>query len=152
MIGLLYRLSDRLRFRILRHLENPRMALGHRGEDLAHRFLQHQGFTVVARNYRPRSVHGEIDLVAWDGDWLVFVEVKSRSVTDFGEPDRAVDHDKRASLIRSATEYLRRAGVGWEKVRFDIVNVILSDPPSVTLVKDAFHPGRRYYNTEPLTS
>lgn len=142
MFEFLYRLSDVLRHRARQRVETGSAATGRLGEDLAHRLLREQGFTVVARNFRPRGGHGEIDLIAWHGDTLVFVEVKSRSVADFGEPDRAVDRDKRASLVRSGGEYARRAGVPWDKVRFDIVNVILSAPPSVTRVEDAFRPGQ----------
>ena len=100
--------------------------------------MQQQGLAVVARNYRTRSGSGEIDIVAWDHESLVFVEVKSRKTSEFGPPDRAVDQEKRASLVRSAREYAHRAGVPWDRVRFDIINVVFSDPPSVTRIEDAF--------------
>jgi putative endonuclease len=121
---------------------SPALASGRRGEDLAHRFLQKRGLRVVARNYRPRSGPGEIDLVAWDGGTLAFVEVKSRRSEEYGTPDRAVDRDKEDTLVRAAREYTRRAGVEWEKVRFDIVNVVFTDPPSVSHTRDAFGSGR----------
>src|SRR5450432_3006906 len=59
------------------------------GEDLAHRFLRRQGYTVVARNYRSGSGAGEIDIVAFDKQDLVFIEVKTRASDEFGSPDRA---------------------------------------------------------------
>lgn len=93
---------------------------------------------MVARNYRSRSGAGEIDLIARDGDALVFVEVKSRRSEEFGAPDRAVDQEKREALVRTAREYARRAGVEWRKVRFDIVSVVYTDPPSVSHTRDAF--------------
>ncbi len=138
MFRYFFRLFDPLRDLGRRRSLDPGIASGFRAEDLAHRFLQKRGYTVVARNYRPRSEHGEIDLIAWDRCTLVFIEVKSRSTEEFGVPDRAVDYEKRETLIRTAREYTRRAGVPWNQVRFDIVNVTLTDPPFVSHSKDAF--------------
>lgn len=140
MIQPLLRLADALRHRVRRHLWAAKPATGRRGEDLAHRLLRREGLTVVARNYRPLSRSGEIDLVAWDRDTLVFVEVKSRQSDEFGTPDRAVDREKRELLVRGAREYARRAGVPWDRVRFDVVSVVFFDPPSVTRIEDAFRP------------
>ena len=138
MLGLVYRLGDAVRHSRRKKLWNADQAAGRRGEDLAHRFLQNRGMRVVARNYRPRSGAGELDIVAWDGDTLVFVEVKSRTTEEFGSPDRAVDEAKRERLLRAARDYVRRAGVDWRRVRFDIVNVVLTHPPAVTLLRDVF--------------
>jgi putative endonuclease len=132
VIQLLYRAFDALRRRTFP--DNH----GRMGEDLAHRYLRRRGCTVVARNYRPRSGPGEIDLIAWHGQRLVFVEVKTRSSAEFGTPDRAVDADKRAALERAAHEYARRANVSWEKTRFDIVSVVLERPVRVDWMRDAF--------------
>ena len=140
MIRSLLDLSDWLRHRARERVWSLELASGRRGEDLAHRFLQQRGFRVVARNYRARSGPGEIDLVAWDGDALAFVEVKARRTEEFGTPDRAVDHEKRLALLRAAREYARRTRVEWERVRFDIVNVIFSDPPALSHIRDAFPP------------
>jgi putative endonuclease len=138
MVSLIYRLADLLRHRARRRQWDRDLASGRRGEDLAHRFLRKRGFTIVARNYRSPAGTGEIDLVAWDRDTLVFAEVKSRSSADFGTPDRAVDREKEGNLIRVARDYARRAGVEWERVRFDIINVLLTNPPQIDLVRDAF--------------
>ncbi|MBZ5622564.1 MAG: YraN family protein [Acidobacteriia bacterium] len=108
------------------------------GEDLAHRYLRGHGCTVVARNYRTRSGSGEIDLVAWHGKTLVFVEVKTRASTEFGEPDRAVDAEKQANLERAARDYARRANIDREKTRFDIVSVVLGRPPRIEWIQGAF--------------
>lgn len=143
MISLLYRLADSARRRRRARVSTAEQAHGRRGEDLAHRFLRRQGLTIVARNYRPRSGNGELDIVAWERETLVFVEVKARSSVDFGSPDRAVGFDKEKDLRRAAADYLRRAGAAWEQARFDIVNVILTDPPEIQWLRDAFRVSRK---------
>ena len=143
MLSLLYRLADRLRHRARRRRINPDLAAGRRGEDLAHRFLRRQGFTVVARNFRPRSAGaGEVDLIGWERERLVFVEVKSRATDDYGMPERAVDPEKQGYIERAAREYSRRAQVDWGLVRFDIVSVLMTRPPKIDLLRDAFGPQR----------
>jgi len=135
VIRYLYRAADALRRRTFS--ENH----GRVGEDLAHRYLREHGCTIVARNYRARAGHGEIDLIAWHGGQLVFVEVKSRSTAEFGAPDAAVDAAKRVALERTAREYARRANIEWERTRFDIVSILLSRRVQIEWIVDAF--GRR---------
>ena len=132
MIGLIYRAADAIRRRYLK--DNH----GRVGEDLAHRHLRRGGCTIVARNYQPRSGGGEVDLVAWQGGTLVFVEVKTRASVEFGEPERAVDGEKQQRLRRAARDYARRAGVEWGRVRFDIVSIVLSKPVRIEWIRDAF--------------
>ena len=132
MIGLLYRAADAVRRR--RMLDDH----GRIGEDYAHRYLRARGCTVVARNYRTRSGSGEIDIVAWHGKTLAFVEVKTRSTAEFGEPESAVDEEKRIKLRYAARDYARRAGVEWERTRFDIVSVALGKKPRIEWMRDAF--------------
>jgi putative endonuclease len=136
MLGKLYEFADLLRDQARRRNLTEDHALGRRGEDIAQRFLQRAGIVIVDRNYRMLSGAGEMDLVGWEGDTLVFVEVKSRTTEEFGAPDRAIGREKQSSLIRAAREYARRAEVRWEKVRFDIVNVVFSTPPAVTHFRD----------------
>lgn len=125
MIGALL---DRLRDRRLRDT-------GRRGEDLAHRFLQAQGFTIVARNYRLPSGDAEADLVAWEGDELVIVEVKTRATDAYGPPERAISPEKKRHIARLARSFARKAGADGSKVRCDVVSVVLSDPPRVELFR-----------------
>ena len=132
MIGLLYRAAGVVRRRFCAHDR------GRVGEDLAHRYLRRRGCTVVARNFRARSGAGEIDLVAWHGGALVFVEVKTRSSEDYGAPEAAVDLEKRLAIQRAAREYSRRSGIEWDKTRFDIVSVVLFQPVRIELLRDAF--------------
>ena len=122
-------LSDWLRHAGRRRRWSADLASGRRGEDLAHRFLRRHGFTIVARNYRLASGDAEVDLIAWEGDSLVFVEVKSRQSSEYGPPDRAIGEEKQAHLFRVAREYSRKTGAAWDQVRFDVVTVILSKPP-----------------------
>jgi len=131
-MGLLYRAADALRRRLLGE------DYGRVGEDLAYRYLRRHGCTIVARNYKPRTGAGEVDVVAWHGGTLVFVEVKTRTRSDYGPPDRAVDGEKRERLQRGARDYARRAGVEWGRTRFDIVSVMLTEPVRVEWNRDAF--------------
>ena len=96
---------------------------------------------MVARNYRP-GADSEIDIVARDGDALVFVEVKSRTTADFGSPDRAVDPEKQRHIVRAARAFIARSGDDWSRVRFDVVSVVFSDPPAIAHHRDAFFIGR----------
>lgn len=135
---MIYEIADALRYRARKDRWAQDQATGRRGEDLAHRFLQRAGLVIVARNYRMASGAGEIDLVGWENDRLVFVEVKTRHTDEYGAPDRAVGREKRQSLMRAARDFARHAEVSWEKVRFDVVNVLLSAPPKVTHFRDTF--------------
>ncbi len=138
MILRVLRAFDRLRQAARRRSWKAGHALGRQGEDYAHRLLQEQGYVVVARNYRLPDGRGEIDLVAWEGDTLVFVEVKSRQSDEFGLPERAIGTDKRLHLARAARRYARKAGIPWERVRFDVVSIIFDNPPRAELQRDAF--------------
>src|SRR5579884_2200090 len=136
MPGILYQIADGLRHHARKRHMTTDHALGRRGEDIAHRHLQRAGIVVVARNYRRSTGNGEIDLVGWDGDTLVFVEVKSRQTDEYGAPDRAIGREKWSNIIRAARDYARHAEVPWEKVRFDIVNIVFGTPPVVTHYRD----------------
>jgi putative endonuclease len=130
--------SDWLRHRARSRRWNPDRVLGRRGEDLAHRYLRRHGYVIVARNYRTPSFTGEADLVAWDEDALVFVEVKSRKSAEFGEPDRAVDAEKRERIVRAALDYTRRAQVPWDCVRFDVIGIVFEPEYRIMLNRGAF--------------
>jgi putative endonuclease len=132
VISLLYRAADALRRRAAPGDH------GRIGEDLAHRYLRRRGCIVVARNYRPRSGAGEIDLVAWFGETLRFVEVKTRASSEFGEPDLAVDAAKRQHLVFAAYDYVRRTGVERDRTRFDVVSIVLEKPLRLEWIQDAF--------------
>jgi putative endonuclease len=114
------------------------LAAGRRGEDLAHRFLRREGFVIVARNYRLSSGEAEADLIAREGEDLVIVEVKTRGSGEYGAPERAVNPEKQRHLIRVAREYARKTETPWEQVRFDVVSIVMEEPPTITLLRGAF--------------
>jgi len=138
MLRPFYRFADVLRQHGQQRSLSPDQALGAKGEDIAHRFLQSRGLVVVARNYRMSSGAGEVDLIGWEREKLVFVEVKSRQTDEHGSPDRAIGPEKQRSVIRAAREYARHAGVSWDRVRFDVVTVVFTAPPQVQHFRDAF--------------
>ncbi len=139
---LLWKLSDRARqAREARTLEAD-AALGRRGEDVAHRYLQKAGYAVVTRNYRA-GADSEIDIVARKGDLVVFVEVKSRSSALYGAPERAMDADKHKNIVRGARAYATRGAIDWSQVRFDVISVVFTKPPSILHQQDAFFPSRK---------
>lgn len=143
MIAKLYEFADLLRHHGRKRHMTDDHALGRRGEDLAQRFLQRAGIVIVDRNYRMASGGGEVDLIGWEADTLVFVEVKSRTTGEYGAPDRAIGLQKQSSLLRAAREYARHAEVPWERVRFDVVNVVFSTPLAVTHFRDVLLGGRK---------
>jgi putative endonuclease len=117
----------------------PKPTLGQRGEAAAARYLRRLGYTIVASGQRMRR--GEIDLVAVDGRTLVFVEVKTRTSDQAGQPAEAVDEAKQRRLTRLALAYLRRHDLLDCPVRFDVVAVTWPDrqrSPQIEHFKAAF--------------
>jgi putative endonuclease len=116
----------------------PHLLLGRLGERIACRYLLRLGFDVLARRYQARR--GEIDIVALEGDTLVFVEVKTRASTTFGEPWEFVDWEKRQRLQSAADEFIAMYDLGRYTYRFDIVSVVAPGSPAeaVSLLRNAF--------------
>jgi putative endonuclease len=112
-------------------------ALGTKGEDLAVRFLQKKGYRIVKRNYK--TPVGEIDIIAKDGDTIVFIEVKTRTDISFGYPFEAVNNRKRQKLKNLALLYLKRQGKE-SPVRFDVLSIFCMDDgkKDIEHIKDAF--------------
>ncbi len=113
-----------------------RQKLGRTGERLASKHLEKAGYQIIERNYRTRS--GEIDLIAMDGEILVFIEVKTRSSNRFGDPLEAVTPAKCRQIARVALEYLSRGGYRGCPARFDVVAVLTGPPDRVEVVRNAF--------------
>jgi putative endonuclease len=112
--------------------------LGNKGEQTAARYLRAQGFRVITRGYR--TERGEIDLIARDGDALVFVEVKTRRA---GEPAEAVTLSKQRRLALAGIEFAKRHGLLGHRARFDVVAIVWADdarPPTIEHFRHAFEP------------
>jgi putative endonuclease len=109
--------------------------LGKTAEDLAAAYLAANGFTVLARNWR--SSLGEIDIVARDGDTLVFIEVKARLSVRCGRPEEAVTRSKQERLRTLAISYINATGHSAPTYRFDVLALNLREN-EVSLIKDAF--------------
>jgi len=119
-------------------MTNERISLGQKGEKLAASLLKKEGYRILEYNYRGRL--GEIDLIAEDGDCLVFVEVKTRCNIAFGHPLESIDRRKQRQLIKVAREYLAEKGEEERFCRFDAVSVLHcgGQQPRMELVQDAF--------------
>lgn len=116
------------------------------GEEIARRELERAGYSVLERNFRAR--HGEIDLIARQGDVLVMVEVKTRDSARFGEAEEAVDAAKARHIAQAATEYLRRHPEFAElPVRLDVVAITLNgeEEAQVRLYPNALDLGDYYF-------
>jgi putative endonuclease len=114
-----------------------RQQLGQLGETLAIEELERRGYAIVARRYRTR--YGEIDIVAQDGDTLVFVEVKARATAEFGTAAEAVTRRKQLRLIAMARDYLARWSVPNRPCRFDVVAIDEAETcPRITVYAHAF--------------
>jgi putative endonuclease len=121
-------------------------SLGKLGEDYAAAYLDQLGYRLVAanftlpvgRNLRGAVVKAEIDLVAYDGDMLCFIEVKTRASDWFAPPEVNVDLRKRRQITRAARVYRQMLGIEDEPHRYDVVTVILSDDttPQIELLRN----------------
>jgi putative endonuclease len=120
--------------------------IGGWGEDLAVSKLRALGYRILGTRVHV-DARSEIDIVARDGEVLVFAEVKTRASEEFGTPAEAVDRRKRHRLSRAAVRYLRSRRLNSPFIRFDIVEVIGSDgvdEPEIRHIPDAFSLDRRY--------
>ncbi len=114
--------------------------LGQEGEQLARTYLERKGYRIIVSNWR----HGraEIDLITTYDNILVFVEVKTRSSSQFGQPDEFVGPKKEQQLAKAACAYMEQVRYQGE-IRFDVVAVLLPPqaPAEVNHIQDAFFPG-----------
>jgi putative endonuclease len=102
------------------------LATGMEGEDAAFFYLRRAGYTVVARRWSSGDLPGDVDLIAWQGPMLCFVEVKSRTAHDAAPAEIAVDSHKRNTLRRLARAYVRQLSQeNVPPVRFDVLSVYL---------------------------
>lgn len=112
---------------------------GKEGEELAAKYLQEHGFGILERNFR--SQQGEIDIIARDGEFLVFIEVKNYSFRSYGSPVGAVGRDKRKSIIHAAETYLYKNKIKDVYCRFDVIAIFskYNGQRIIEHYKDAFY-------------
>jgi putative endonuclease len=116
---------------------NDRKSLGKQGEEIAASYLKGLKYRVVEKNYRCRC--GEIDIVALDGNTLVFIEVKTRRTASYGPPQLAVTPFKQRQISKAALTYLAKNRQTEMNARFDVISIILRNERSVLdHIKDAF--------------
>jgi putative endonuclease len=117
----------------------PHLELGLHGEEAAFFYLRRLGFTVVARRWRSHRYAGDLDLVAWEGGTLCFVEVKTRSSHDVAAAEAAVDEHKHKTLRRIARHYLRQIRPE-PPARFDVLSIYFENgqPGEFQLIRAAF--------------
>jgi putative endonuclease len=116
---------DKIKALLSRKVQAEHLRRGVLGELAAKKFLRRAGLKFLTANFR--SDRGEIDLIFRDADCLVFTEVKTRSSEDWIRPAAAVNIERRRRLSRCALDYLRLLKNPAVKIRFDIVEVLLSD-------------------------
>ncbi|MDO8684016.1 MAG: YraN family protein [Armatimonadota bacterium] len=112
--------------------------LGQKAESIASERLRRMGYRQVENNFRCR--YGEIDIIAWDGDCLVFVEVRGRASAEYGTPAESVAKKKQSHLFLAAQTYLSEKQLNDTDCRFDVVEVVFAagSSPSVQVIKGAF--------------
>lgn len=116
-----------------------RQQIGRQGEDLAAAYLEQHGMTIIERNFR--AGHGEIDIIARDGEALVFVEVKTTRAQSFGEPEIWVDENKQRLMSQTTDAYFFKKGIEEADCRFDVVAVTLTGAaPVIRHLPNAFWP------------
>ncbi len=112
--------------------------IGNKGENLAVEYLEAKGYTVLATNFR--SGKNEVDIIAQHGDIIVFVEVKTRTSSVFGEPFHAVSRDKQRRTIAAANAYMEKHEVMLE-ARFDIISIVINqDRHRIDHLEEAYYP------------
>lgn len=113
--------------------------LGTRGEDAAAAYLERSGLTLLERNWKCRS--GEADIIAIDGEALVFIEVKTRNGESKGTPEDAVSPAKQQRYARIAKTYIEKAGISEPRIRFDVIAIrpIGEDRALLRHHRDAFY-------------
>lgn len=116
--------------------EAEHLKAGRWGEKQAESFLKKSGYKILGRRVRCGK-HDEIDLIARSSDMLVFVEVKTRKNEVYGRPAAAVNRDKRKKLSRAAVAFLQKRKLRPPYIRFDIVEVVGSEP-EIRHIENAF--------------
>ena len=111
--------------------------LGRRGEEVAFRFLKKKGYRIIEKNYVCKM--GEMDIIAREKDTFAFIEVNTRTSTEFGPPQLAVTEFKQRQLSKVALNFLKEKNIEDMKARFDVVAILLApEGEEIELIRDAF--------------
>lgn len=110
--------------------------LGKKGEALAYYYLKNKGYKIIAKNYK--NFLGEIDIIAKDKDYIVFVEVKTRMSRAFGDPLEAIDETKQFKIRQVATMYLKERRLLEVNCRFDVLAVLGDNIDDIRHIENAF--------------
>lgn len=104
--------------------KNYNKRIGTYGEDEAVKYLEKKGFAIIARNFITKN--GEIDIIAKDKDEYVFVEVKTRTSKNYGNPIDAVDLNKKKHIIKASKYFIYKYNLGNKYIRFDVIEVYIN--------------------------
>lgn len=116
---------------------NTKTEIGKKGEEMAVAYLRKRGFKIIATNWRFH--HLEIDIVAQDGDEIVFVEVKTRTSSAFGHPEEAISKQKISRILNAAEAYIEEHDIN-QDARFDVMAILMPyhAAPELEYFEDAF--------------
>ncbi len=106
---------------------------GKAAEDLAASFLKSKKYEILDRNFKTKF--GEIDIIARDGNCIVFIEVRSKSYSFFGRPEETVNKEKIKKIIKTAQFYIQTKNPSFSEVRFDIISILHNN---ISHIKNAF--------------
>ena len=117
---------------------NKQQKFGRRGEAYAVFLLEQNSYIILERNFQTKF--GEIDIIAKDGNTIVFIEVKARRTKNFGNPKYAVNKKKQKKISMAALYYLKTTNQTNVKARFDVVSIISESTanPQIEIIKNAF--------------
>ena len=127
--------------RFLKSTRGTRQQFGNKGEAEAARYLEGLGYKIL--HWQLRGRYGELDLVALDGETIVFIEVKTRASTAAGHPTESITSAKQGKITRSALAFLKKHRWLNRKARFDVVSIIWpkdGQPPEIQHYINAFEP------------
>ena len=112
--------------------------LGKKGETIAKGYLLEKSYTILEKNWR--YLKAEVDLIVQNDDFIVFVEVKTRSSSNYGDPESFVSGKQQKMIINAANEYIIKNNIERE-ARFDIISIIISNnTEEIRHIEDAFYP------------
>lgn len=140
MRSFLRRLTSKIPYLHYRIRKPNKKKLGKVGEAVAYRYLKRIGYIILEKNYT--TPIGEIDIIAEDGDILVFVEVKTRRSDNYGLPEEVIDLKKIRKLTRLAQLYIKNKSLYHREARFDVVSILAQGrfcKKRIKLIKNAFY-------------